>query len=102
MGNISVVAFQLTEAEISAPIQVEGGFAVIKILEKENQRNKTFDEAKSEVMADVRRQMSGAVYNQWVEKLQSKTKIQINDSLLTKLGKQFATEKRVAMPGIQF
>lgn len=102
MGNISRIAFQMDSTQISDPIPVEGGFSVIKILEKENQRNKTFDEAKPEVMADLRRELSGTIYNQWVKKLQSKTTIRINDSLLTQLGRQLANEKRIAMPGNRF
>ncbi len=85
MGNISATAFRLNIAEISNPIKVEGGFSVIKVLGKRHQRNKTYEEAKPELMADVRRQMSETIYNQWVERLKSKTKIQINDSLINKI-----------------
>ncbi|KPL08321.1 hypothetical protein AMJ86_01025 [bacterium SM23_57] len=99
MGNISTVAFQLEKGTLSEPIQVEGGYSVIKVLGKKKQRQKTFDEAKSAVLTAVRRQLSREVYNQWVERLKSKTKIQINDSLLVRLGEQIETGDRILMPG---
>ena len=100
MGNISLTGLKLKKGEISKPIKVAGGYSVIKVLGKKKQRNKTFDEAQVELMNDVRHELSGTVFDQWVGRLKSKTNIQINDSLLIKMAKQITTEGRVMMPGV--
>jgi len=101
MGRISEVAFQLKPGQFSAPIQVAGGFSIIQLLGKRPQRNKTLREAREAVVADLHQQMSGEMYQKWVEKLKIGAKIQINDSLLTRLGKQIESDDRVVMPGMR-
>jgi len=101
LGNISLTAFELKIGQISKPIMVEGGYSVIKLLDRTSQRNKTFKEAELAVKADLRQQLSGIIYDQWVARLKTKTKIQINDSLLIRLGNELATEGRVLLPGVR-
>ncbi len=101
MGRISEVAFQLKPGQFSSPIQVAGGFSIIQLLGKRPQRNKTIQEAREEVLADLRQEMSGEMYQTWVEKLKIGVKIQKNDSLLNRLGKQIESDGRVAMPGMR-
>ena len=100
MGNISLTALKLDKGEVSKPIKVSGGYSIIKVLGKKKQRNKTFDEAQIELMNDVRHELSGTAFEQWVEKLKAKTTIQINDSLLIIMAKQITTKGRVVMPGV--
>ena len=101
MGNISTAAFKLNKGEISAPIKADAGFSIIKVLQKQNQRDKTFPEAEKEVIKDLKRELSSKAYRHWVQKLKSKTKIVINDSLLHKLSKELDTGYRVVMPGVR-
>lgn len=101
LGNISEVALKMPPGEISAPIQVEGGFAVIQVTDRQQQRDKTFAEARDQVIADARREQRGVVYNQWVAKLKQSTHFEINDSLLTRLAQEIKTENRVLMPGVR-
>lgn len=101
MGRISEAAFQLKPGHFSSPIQVAGGFSIVKLLGKRPQRNKTFQEAREEILTDLRQEMSGEIYQKWVEQLKIGVKIQINDSLLYRLGKQIESDERVVMPGIR-
>lgn len=101
LGNISEVAFKLQSGEISAPIQVEGGFAVIQVIGHQQQREKTFDQARDQVIADARKQQQALVYSQWVDRLKKSTRYQINDSLLTRLAQEIKTENRILMPGVR-
>ena len=100
MGNISLTGLKLNKGELSQPIKVSGGYSIIKVLGEKKQRNKTFYEAQVELMNDVRHELSGTIYEQWVEKLKAKTTIQINDSLLIKMAKEITTKGRVIMPGV--
>ncbi|MBN2091327.1 peptidylprolyl isomerase [candidate division KSB1 bacterium] len=101
MGRISDVAFQLTPGQFSKPIQVAGGFSIIKLLGRRPQRNKTLLEARDQVVNDLRQAMSGEMYQKWVERLKTGVKIQKNDSLLTRLGKEMESDERVVMPGMR-
>lgn len=101
MGNISITAFKLPKNVISEPIPVGGGFSIIKILGKRNQRNMTYAEAQDQVRSDVKSSLSRQVFDRWSTRLKQKCRIRINDSLLVKLGRQIDKNGHVKMPGMR-
>ena len=101
MGNISREAFNIQKGDISRPIKSEGGYSIVKALGKKKQQFKSFEEAQQQVLQDLRRTLRGDVYQQWVLRLTENAHIQVNDSLVTKLGKEFQGDRRVVMPMVQ-
>ncbi len=101
MGNITTTAFRMRVGEISGPVKVEGGYSVIRVKGREKQRQKTFDEAKEQVLTDIRPSQNNDIYDHWVKRIRSRVRVQINDSLITRLAKELRTEGHILMPGIR-
>ena len=100
-GDISTTAFNMKVGDLSAPIKLESGYSIIKLLGKERQRKMTFEEANELILADLRREMNNDIYAQWVTKLEKGTNIVLNDSVLIQLGKDLGDYDQIPMPGIR-
>ena len=62
-------AWKMDEGTISDFFKYENGYSMIKVLEKDPARDKTFDEANSEVSSAYQEYESNRMENQWIETL---------------------------------
>ena len=99
LGQISKTAFNMKTGKYSEPLKLDGGYSIIKVLGREKQRDKTFEEARDDVYADLRHELNNKVYDEWVEKLKEKTEIVKNDTLLVTIGEELEEQQKIVMPG---
>lgn len=80
-------AFKLKKGQLAGPIHilqspVGEGYSVIKLLEKEDQRQKTFEEMEPQLKGGATFEKRGAVSKQWVAEARAKTQIKIYEPTL--------------------
>lgn len=80
-------AFKLKKGEFGGPVHllqspVGEGYSVIKLLGKEEQRQKTLEEVEPQVRSEVTFERKNNISRQWVAGARAKTEIKINESAL--------------------
>jgi len=80
-------AFRLKKGELGGPVHLlQGpageGHSVIKLLEKNEQRQKTLEEVEPQVRSGATMEKKNNVSRQWVAEVRAKTEIKINESAL--------------------
>jgi len=84
-GKVGEVAFTMEVGQISDPIPIGNRWlSIIKILDKKEERLKTFDEAKDLVKADLRRELIKKRTAQWIEEIKKHVKVRIYSEVLKK------------------
>ncbi|MEX1139983.1 MAG: peptidylprolyl isomerase [Bacteroidota bacterium] len=68
---------------VSAPVVLEGGWSIIKILAKEPSRIKTFEEARPEVTSKFQEHASKERERQWIESLKARYGVTVNPERLS-------------------
>ena len=76
-GEIGRRAIKMKVGEISEPIKVGRSYSVIKILDRQNKRQKTFEEAKAKVRRDLRVDLQKRKREEWLKKLRHQYTVQI-------------------------
>ena len=84
-GAVSKEAFKLGENQIGGPIKYRGGWTVFKTGMKKPETYKTFDEAKSRVMAKLKGEKTKELKEEWEKKIENKYSVKINYDLLEKI-----------------
>ncbi len=64
--------FEQEEGVVSEPFQVGQRYAIVKTLEREPERIKTFDEARAEVIGEYQDKMSQKLEEEWLETLRER------------------------------
>ncbi len=96
-GNVSIKAFELKPGEIGGPVQVQGGFSIVKNEGYYASRPSTFAEAIQEITHDARKQKEEYLYQQMRAELRRKATIKINEPLIEKIAEELPTGEPVRM-----
>ena len=72
---IEQAAFKLKVGNISRPIPVQDGFAIIKVTEKKPKTVRTFADARNALAADMKQQKTGKLYEDVVAELKAKAAV---------------------------
>lgn len=78
-NELSREAWKMEPGKISELIQTKMGFSVIKTVQKESARVKTFDEAKSEATARLKEKKIDDYKKQWMKELRDKYQVRIHE-----------------------
>lgn len=73
-------AFNLKINVVSKPITSQFGVHLLKVVEKKPSKRLHFDEAKTEIVAKIKKEKQGRVYREWLEKLLKDGEIYKNES----------------------
>lgn len=76
--NFVKAAFLLKlEGAISEPVEVEKGYAILKITSRKGIDEEKFNKEKESLMSNLKRMKSYTLYSEWVQELKNKAKIKI-------------------------
>ena len=78
------VAFDLKKGEISEVIKSPFGFHILKVTDKRDKRQKTFEEAREEIEAVLRQKEQREALDGWFKDLKEKAKIKVNEDYFVK------------------
>ncbi len=75
--EIEATAFTLKKGEISPPIKTEHGFSIIKLLDKKEARQLTFNEIKNKLKSELEKKRIAQAKKGWITNLKAQAKIEI-------------------------
>ncbi|MCB2206617.1 peptidylprolyl isomerase [bacterium] len=67
---------------VEGPMKFQYGYSIIKVTDTDKAREKTFEEAKSEVSSRFQEYESKRLEREWIDSLKAKFGVEVNDSLL--------------------
>ncbi|TYO99633.1 peptidyl-prolyl cis-trans isomerase C [Geothermobacter ehrlichii] len=73
-------AFSLAVGAISEPVETQFGFHLIRVLDREEDRPLTREEARPQIVSFIRQQAGAGRLKQWVEELRAQADIEIMDN----------------------
>jgi len=76
-GIIGETAFKMKVGEISEPLKVGANYSIIKILGREEERYRTFEEAKSTVRNKLRQELIKQKDKEWKEKMTNQIPVRV-------------------------
>lgn len=74
---IEEAAFRLKQGEVSEPILTEGYWFIVKVEDKQAERQLSFDEAKEKLEKDLVSKRAKELMEQWIAELRDKAKIDV-------------------------
>lgn len=80
--DLDKAVFALRPGQVSRILESTYGFHIFKVEKKEKAGPVSFAMAKEQVRADLKKQKEEAAYREWLEKLKSESKIDINQTAL--------------------
>lgn len=83
-GNVGKTAFEMSVGEIAGPIKMGKNYSIIKVLDREPKRQKTYEEAKNQLRSNVKIEMRKQREHEWMETLRSKSNVQVYEGILHK------------------
>lgn len=89
--EMSKVGFSQEVGEVSKPFQSGNHFAIVKTLERDQARIKTFEEARAQVTGEYQDMMAKKLEEDWVENLRKRYRVELFKENLTKA---FAAEEQ--------
>ena len=81
-NELTAKAGTMKVGDLSEPLAVEGGFAIIKLFAKEPEREKTFDEAGAEVSNAFQEAESKRLEQEWLARIRERHPVKQNRELL--------------------
>ncbi|HEY4210738.1 MAG TPA: peptidylprolyl isomerase [Steroidobacteraceae bacterium] len=87
--EFSDAAFSMSPGEIHAPVKTQYGYHIIKLLEVEAGKTRTFEEAKPEIEADLKRNRATDHFGEIQEQLQQRLEQAGGNASLDALAKEF-------------
>ncbi len=76
--EVADAAFSIELNKLSDVIKMQQGFAIIKVEEKQSERQKTFDESKDEIKNKLLSEKQRKTYENWLKKVKKTAKIEKN------------------------
>ena len=89
--EMSEVGFSQGIGEVSKPFQSGNHFAIVKTLDRDQARVKTFEEARAQVTGEYQDMMAKKLEEEWVENLRKRYRVELFKENLTKA---FAAEEK--------
>jgi len=83
-GLVGKTAIKMNPGEIAGPIKMGKNYSIIKVLDRKPETPMTYEEAKSRVRSDLKKQMRTQRESEWLESLRTKTNVQIYEGVLKK------------------
>jgi parvulin-like peptidyl-prolyl isomerase len=83
-GNVGRTAFDMSVGEVAGPIKMGKNYSVIQVLDRKPEGQKDYDQAKSRVRSDVRKQMLTQREKEWIAELHSRSNVQVYEGILKK------------------
>lgn len=92
-NELAVAAAKAAPGWVEGPMKFQYGFSIIKVTEKDNAREKTFEEARSEVSSKFQEFESKRLEREWIQSLKDKYGVKIHEDVLKKAFAQAKAEK---------
>lgn len=89
--EMSEVGFSQGIGEVSKPFQSGNHFAIVKTLDRDQARVKTFEEARAQVTGEYQDMMAKKLEEEWVENLRKRYRVEL---FKENLKKAFAAEEK--------
>lgn len=83
-GNVGQTALQMSVGQVSDIIPMGSKFSIIRVLDREEESPKSYEEAKYDVQRDLRRQEEERLKNEWLEGLRKSFRVTVYDEALRK------------------
>jgi len=83
-STVGKTANKMKPGEIVGPIKMGKNYSVIKALDRKPEAPMTYDEAKSRVRSDLKKQMRIDREREWMKTLRANANVQIYEGVLTK------------------
>ncbi len=83
-GNVGQTALNMAVGQVSDIIPMGPKFSIIKVLDREEESLKTYEQAQYDVQRDLRRQEEERLKNQWLEDLRKRFRVTIYDEAMKK------------------
>ncbi|MBE0642607.1 MAG: peptidylprolyl isomerase [Bacteroidetes bacterium] len=92
-NELAVAAAKAVPGWIEGPMKFQYGYSLIKVTEKDKAREKTFEEAQSEVSSKFQEFESKRLEREWIQSLKDKFGVKIHDDVLKKAFSDLKVEK---------
>jgi len=89
--DLSTRGFEQEIGEVSEPFKTGAGFGIVKTLERDPARIKTFDEARAQVVGEYQDMMAKKIEQEWIENLRQRYRVA---TFPENLENAFVTEER--------
>jgi peptidyl-prolyl cis-trans isomerase SurA len=83
-NELAVAAAKGMPGWVDGPMKFQYGFSIIKVMEKDKSREKTFEEAQSEVSSKFQEYESKRLEREWIQSLKDKFGVEIHEDVLKK------------------
>ncbi|MDZ7385205.1 MAG: hypothetical protein ONB07_03705, partial [candidate division KSB1 bacterium] len=83
-GNVGKTALEMAVGQVSDIIPMGPKFSIIKVLDREEESFKTYEQALYDVQRDLRRQEEERLKNEWLEGLRKRFRVTIYDEAMKK------------------
>lgn len=77
VGPLDEAAFSLSEGQVSAVIESDQGFHLLKVDKKEAAGQATLDDVRKEIEPELRRAAAAEKYKRWIEDLRKRSRVQV-------------------------
>lgn len=81
-NELATRASKLQVGAVEGPVKYQYGFSIIKVTGKDVAREKTFEEAQSEISSKYQEHESKRMENEWIDGLRKKFGVTVNEALL--------------------
>lgn len=81
-GNVGKTALEMAVGQVSDIIPMGPKFSIIKVLDREEESPKTYEEAQYDVQRDLRREEEERLKNEWLEGLRKRFRVTIYDDAM--------------------
>ncbi len=92
-NELAVAAAKAAPGWIEGPMKFQYGYSIIKVVEKDDAREKTFEEAQSEVSSKFQEFESKRLEREWIQSLKDKFGVKIHDDVLKKAFSDLKAQK---------
>jgi len=77
--EIEGMAFKMKAGEVSDPIEVSGGYQLIKVMERTEKRVKPLEEVRGAVVEELNVKKGEEIFAKWIQELRDRTYVEIRE-----------------------
>jgi peptidyl-prolyl cis-trans isomerase SurA len=76
---INDLAFRMKAGEVSEPVELKGGYQLVKVMERADESVQPLDEVRGKIADEISATKSETLYAKWIQDLRKRTYVEIRD-----------------------